>query len=251
MINLKTKNFKIENVETVLFDKDGTLIDLHYFWGKMTELRVAALIKKYKLQDDVFSQLCSFLGYDINLKRMLCDGITALYSRSKIIEIFCENLKDLNIFVKTSEMEKLFDEVAEEFYKNILDYTKPISTAINFVDELYKNGVKLGIVTSDSIVSTNLTLKQFGWEKYFDVVIGRESHHETKESGKPTLLALEELNANPKTAIMIGDAPTDYISAKNAGIEYIILVSTGQIKIDELHKISKCTCNSLSEISCY
>jgi CDP-glycerol glycerophosphotransferase (TagB/SpsB family) len=62
------------------------------------------------------------------------------------------------------------------------------------------------------------TLKQFGWENLFDVVIGRESSNFTKESGEPTKLAIKKLNANPKRTIMIGDTPTDHISAKNAGI---------------------------------
>ena len=251
MINLKTNNFQINNIETVLFDKDGTLIDLHYFWGKMTELRSLAVIQKYNLKNDMFEKLCSFLGYDMQSKKMLSDGITALYSRSKIIEIFCKNLEDLHIYATVSELEELFDKVADEFYKNILDYTKPIPEAIDFVGKLYKQGVKLGIVTSDSIVSTRLTLKQFGWEKYFSVAIGRESHPDTKESGKPTISALKKLGANPKTTLMIGDAPMDYISAKNAEIENVVLVASGQINAVELLRTSKYVCNSLGEIICY
>ncbi|MBQ7287136.1 MAG: hypothetical protein IJW73_05180, partial [Candidatus Gastranaerophilales bacterium] len=81
MITLKTKNWKIENIETVLFDKDGTLIDLHFFWGKMTELRCKEIINRFHLKKELFEQLCLFLGYDINLEKMLCNGITALYSR--------------------------------------------------------------------------------------------------------------------------------------------------------------------------
>ena len=201
MINLKTKDFEIQNIETVLFDKDGTLIDLHYFWGKMTELRALEVIKNYNLKNDDFKKkLCLFLGYDIKTQKMLPDGITALYSRSKIIEIFKNDLKEIGIIATTKELEEIFDNVAENFYKNILEYTKPIPEAMDFIEKLYKKGVKMGIVTSDSIISTNLTIKQFGWEKYFDVAIGRESHPETKESGKPTLLALEKLNANPKNA---------------------------------------------------
>lgn len=248
MINLKTENWQIDNIETVLFDKDGTLIDLHFFWGKMTELRAQAVIKRYNLNENEFEKLCSFLGYDIKAKKMLPDGITALYSRSKIIEIFKENLKGLNTKATTQELEEIFDNVANEFYKNILDYTKPIPEAIDFIDKLYEKGVKMGIVTSDSIVSTNLTIQQFDWEKYFDITIGRESHPDTKESGKPTLLALEKLNANPKTTLMIGDAPMDYISAKNAGIEKIILVASGQIEKAILNATTSCVCQSLNEI---
>ena len=49
MISLKTNNWQIDNIDTILFDKDGTFIDLHYFWGKMTELRIKEVIKKYKI----------------------------------------------------------------------------------------------------------------------------------------------------------------------------------------------------------
>ena len=81
-----------------------------------------------------------------------------------------------------------------------------------------KLGIKLGIVTSDSKESTEKTINYFEWNDLFQVIIGRESTPYTKESGEPTKLAVKELNANPNTTLMIGDAPMDYISAKNAGI---------------------------------
>ena len=45
MISLTVNNSKINNIDTVLFDKDGTFIDLHYFWGKMTTMRCDEIIK--------------------------------------------------------------------------------------------------------------------------------------------------------------------------------------------------------------
>ena len=87
MINLSTVDWVVENVETVLFDKDGTIIDLHYFWGKMTELRAEEIIRRYGLKRKALAEICCSLGYDLNSQKMFADGITALYSRSKIIEI--------------------------------------------------------------------------------------------------------------------------------------------------------------------
>lgn len=248
MIKLKSKKWTLDNIETVLFDKDGTFIDLHYFWGKMTEMRAREVIKRYNLPDCCFFQLCLFLGYDVLNKKMLSDGITALYSRVKIIEIFKENLKEIGAKSTIQELTEIFDFVSENFYKEIEKYTKPIEEAIEFIKKLHSKGVKLGIVTSDSVESTNLTLNKFGWENLFDVVMGRESSSETKESGIPTLTALKKLNANPETTIMIGDAPMDYISAKNAGIDRTILVATGQIKEEELAKTSYYVLNSLREL---
>ncbi len=248
MINLKTKNWEIANIETVLFDKDGTFIDLHYFWGKMTELRAREIIKRYSLDDILFEKLCAYLGYDVATGKMLSDGITALYSRVKIIEIFKENLKELGVITTEDELTQIFDYVSDVFYQNINEYTKPIESAINFIKLLHSKGVKLGIVTSDSVVSTELTLKHFGWEYLFDAVIGRESSPYTKESGEPTKLALKQLNANPKTTVMIGDAPMDYVSAQNAGIESIVLVATGQIPIDELAHVCEFVVLNLEKV---
>lgn len=248
MISLKTRNWEIKNIDTVLFDKDGTFIDLHYFWGKMTELRVKEIRKKYNLKNEYFKPLALCLGYDIEKGKMLSDGITALYSRSKIIEIFQSDLKNFSVNISKTELENIFDDVSLEFYKNMQEYTKPINDAITFIKLLKNKGVKLGIVTSDSVQSTLLTLKHFNWEHLFDVTIGRESSSETKESGVPTKKALADSGSNAKNAIMIGDAPMDYISAKNAGIDYTILVSTGQLTTDELKKTSDFVVNSLAEI---
>ena len=179
---------------------------------------------------------------------MLPDGITALYSRSKIIEIFRENLEEFDVYTTDDELAKIFDYVSENFYQDMVKYTKPIEPAIDFIKQLHQKGVNLGVVTSDSVVSTELTLRNFGWENLFGVVVGRESSSETKESGALTKIALEVLNANPQTTVMFGDAPMDYISAKNAGIDKTILVATGQVDAEELQQTSRFVVGSLSEI---
>ncbi len=249
MIKLKNSQWEIDKIDTVLFDKDGTFIDLHYFWGKMTELRVNEIIKQYRLSNDVFKGLCLKLGYDIESKKMLSDGITALYSRSVIIEIFCKDLNNIGINITQKDLETIFDEVNITFYKNMHKYTKPIESAINFIKKLKTYNVKLGIVTSDSKESTTLTLKHFAWENLFDIVIGRESTIETKESGVPVKLALELIGSKPENTVMIGDAPMDYIAAKNANIEKTILVATGQICKKELARTTNYTVNNLNEIT--
>ena len=248
MISLSTPKWRIDNIETILFDKDGTFIDLHYFWGQMTKLRVQEIISRFNLKQSLFEKLCLFLGYDVKSEKMLADGITALYSRTKIIEIFKSDLEKINIKTNEKELTEIFDFVSTNFYKEIQKYIKPIESAIQFIEKLHSMGIKMGIVTSDSVESTNLTLQQLGLEKFFDCVIGRESSPHTKESGEPTKLALKKLSANPKTTIMIGDAPMDYISAKNSGIEHTILVATGQLDQKTLLQTSLLVVEDLVEV---
>ena len=161
MISLKTNDWEITNIETVLFDKDGTFIDLHYFWGKMTELRAEEIIKRFNINEKYFSNLCLDLGYNTKTKKMLADGITALFSRVKIIEIFTKNLEKYGIKTTEREIEIIFDFVSELFYKNMHEYTKPIEEAISFIKALNNLNIKVGIVTSDSIESTLKTINYF------------------------------------------------------------------------------------------
>ncbi len=249
MVRLRANNWALDNVETVLFDKDGTLIDLHYFWGKMTELRALEVIKRFSLPQEIFEKLCGFLGYDIVTGKMLSDGITALYSRSKIIEIFNGNLQELGVLTTPAELAEIFDFVSQEFYKDMYQYVKPIDDAIEFAKTLCSRGLRLGIVTSDSVESTHLTLEKFGWENLFDVVVGRESSAQTKECGALTMIALTQLGANAETTVMIGDAPMDYWGAKNAGVKRTILVATGQLQPGDLQEYSPYVLSSLKEIS--
>ena len=173
MFKFIAKNWDISNIETVLFDKDGTFIDLHYFWGKMTEMRAREVINRYSLAEDYFNQLCGFLGYDVDSALMLPDGITALYSRVKIIATFRGKLEEIGVVATEEELTNIFDDVASEFYTEIEKYTKTIDEAVDFIKALRAKKAKIGIVTSDSVESTKLTLKNFGWEGLFDVVVGR------------------------------------------------------------------------------
>ena len=248
MINLKTSKWIIKNIDTVIFDKDGTFIDLHFFWGKITELRALQVINHFNLENNLINKICKYLGYDLTNNIMYKDGITALYSRSKIIEIFIENLRELGINATIKDIEKIFDDVSNMFYENIEEYIKPIPEAIKLIKKLHKNKIKLAIVTSDSMISTNLALKKLQITNYFKIIIGRETSIYTKESGEPTKLALKELNSEKAHTVMIGDTPTDYISAYNAGINNVILVPTGQIDEKELERYSKYTVKNLAEI---
>lgn len=249
MIRLSTGNWELKDIEAVIFDKDGTFIDLHKFWGKITELRALEIIKNFNLTKDSFNEICLFLGYNYESKKMISNGITAMYSRSEIIKILKEKLEQsYNIQISTNKIASIFDMISEHFYKNMFEYTETIESAINFIKKLYNKNIKLGIVTSDSIISTKKTLKYFNLEYLFDVIVGREASQETKESGIPTTLAIKELNIPIKNIIMVGDAPMDVISAQNAGIEQTILVASGQIPIETLKKHSSYTIDNLENI---
>ena len=72
MIKLSNGDWIINNVDTILFDKDGTLIDLDYFWGKITEMRVEKVILTYGIKKELYDTfhypVITFLERSVVLK---------------------------------------------------------------------------------------------------------------------------------------------------------------------------------------
>ncbi len=103
-------------------------------------------------------------------------------------------------------------------YKKFYKYVKLEPYVEKLLKQISKN-YHLGIVTSR--VSINV-LKHLGIDHYFEhaVTIFDVKHH--KPHPESLLLASKRFGVKPEEAIYIGDAQTDALAAKNAGMPSII-----------------------------
>ncbi|WP_373035239.1 HAD family hydrolase [Sulfurimonas sp.] len=95
----------------------------------------------------------------------------------------------------------------------------------------------LGIVTTKTGKYSKVLMEHFELMKYFKVLIGREDVQNPKPHAEPILRALEKLDADNKEIWMIGDTKLDLISAQNAGVNSIGVLS-GYDSCDILKKHS-------------
>ncbi len=56
---------------------------------------------------------------------------------------------------------------------------------------------------------------------HFDHIVARERVKKNKPDAEPLILALSLMQAEPQTAVMIGDSPTDILAGRNAGMHTI------------------------------
>ena len=249
MIRLFSTSWKIEQIEAVLFDKDGTLIDSHLYWGRIIEKRSCALIKTFKLNDGMHQALCKKMGFLLEKKMLLPEGPIALVSRDKVIEILVNFLVEQGVSVTFPEIDKLFIKVHSDFLKEINAYIRILPGVEEFLKKIKDRKIKTAVVTTDSIKNTKEIIKLLNIDKYFDLLLGKEATPLPKVSGKPALIALEQLDIEPVRAIAIGDTPMDITMAKQARLKAAVAVALGQVSFEELKKETTYVVNGYNELS--
>ena len=249
MATIISEDFKFQNINGVLMDKDGTLTDSHLYWSELIRIRTGKILEKYKI-DRKFSNLISeSMGLDVKNNKLLSKGPIAIKSRTEVIESVIKCLDSISIETSQEELNSLFVEANNIFKSVSYQFIKPINSAVKFVQKLKKYKIKVALITSDSKENAYYAMKKIGIEDAFDMYLGGNSNVGNKKTGKPAIYACEKLGLIPENVISIGDAEMDFDMAHKAGLKGSILVSTGQNTIKQLKKISEKSITSLDYLS--
>ncbi|MEM3383755.1 MAG: HAD family phosphatase [Nitrososphaerales archaeon] len=213
------------NLKAVLFDFDGTIIDLDFKYEE-SRMVILKLLKELGFETSIFS---------------LRDGAQT------ILEKVEGQIKERSLNLKLSEIKNkiwsIIDEFEIEAVKNskLLEGTK---TIMNFLSE---KGIKKGLVTNSGKKAVELALKNHGLEHDFDVIVTRDEVDKLKPYGDCIKLALKIINVPIENAVYVGNSINDLIAAKDAKIRFIKIERCTNY-IDKLIELSPdYTVKSLSE----
>lgn len=173
-------------IDTVVFDFDGTLADT-------SELIINSFQTVYK----------KFLGEEKPVEY--------------IMETFGEPLK----VTIEREFTQPFDDVFKEYRKyqseRFKDDVRLFDNALETLQYLKSKNIKTAVVTARMRESVLNALKDFGIDKYFDVVIAIEDTANHKPHPEPLLKAINLLSTNPNKVLFVGDSKFDMECANRAG----------------------------------
>lgn len=111
-----------------------------------------------------------------------------------------------------------------EYYNNNHDIAQLYKGMKELLLDLKKEDIILGIFTGKGRTSSLITLNFLGIRELFDMIVTGDDVKNHKPSPEGILKFVETFHLNPAEVLMIGDAPSDIIASKEAGVEIASVV---------------------------
>lgn len=186
-------NELLRDVDAVLFDMDGTLIDSLWVWGEVD----VEYLERYQIVEDpeVYQKAISGMSF------------------KQVAELTKERY---NLPLSVPEIMDEWNAMAEQKYRDEVPF-KPGAEA--FLREVKRRGIKMGIGTSNSRHLVEMISPRLELDRYIDVVITGDEVHNGKPEPDVYLRGAEELGVAPEHCLVFEDVPHGITAAHRAGMK--------------------------------
>lgn len=211
----------LKNIDTVIFDMDGVLINSEPFW-KEVEIKVFASV-----------------GIDF----VAVGGEKTVGLRIDEVVDYWHSLYPW----KEKSKEAVVDEIMFEMIHVISNKGKAMKGVVGLLDYLKGENFKIGLATSSYEVLLQATLKVLGIENYFDVTNSAQRLTYGKPHPEIYIKTASDLNAVPEKCLVIEDSLNGVIAGKAAKMK-VIAVPDGTHSYEPKLALADMICNDLTEI---
>ncbi|MEJ5349126.1 MAG: HAD family hydrolase [Desulfosoma sp.] len=195
-------------IDTVLFDFDGTLAELHIDFSEMKR-RVADIAALYSKRHPKASTM-PVLEWIDTIAQELRDGSNGLAQAFRSQALAAVEAIEMEAAVKG----------------NLFSFTRPM------LEDLTDRGVKVAVVTRNCAKAVRTVFPDAN--RYSFQLFARDHVHRVKPHPDHLHTALSALGASPDHALMIGDHPLDIETGKRVGLR-TAGVASGRISFKDLH----------------
>ncbi len=230
----------------LIFDKDGTLIDLRPVLRDLFHARLRTLEREVGTGlSPAFAQAC---GYDPAREDLDPLGPLAVAARREE-EVLCAGLLYRNGF-PWPEARQLAQTIFQEADKQI-DLKRnlvPLPFALEKLRALHGAGFLLALATGDGRERTLQMMGSLGWLPLFDLIVGVDEVLHPKPAPDLVWKCVERLGILAEDCVVVGDSCLDAFMGRNAGVKHSIGVTTGAQPAAKLQECADFVISSLEEI---
>jgi phosphoglycolate phosphatase len=227
------------SIKGIVFDKDGTLLDFNETWVPVNRI-IASLIANGN--KDVIAQMLYESGQDDIAGTVGSGSLLATGNNDQIAEAWQK-------YAPHHDVETITD-LINNVGKSVATFTaKPVINLHETVLKLAKEGLKIGLATSDSHDSAIATLSSFNILDHFDFICGYDSGYGVKPGGGMVLGFCEETGVDPSEVVVVGDNAHDMEMAMAANVILRVGVLTGNSSEQELKALADVVIPSISDLN--
>jgi phosphoglycolate phosphatase-like HAD superfamily hydrolase len=249
MVTIGIPGHIFEKIELVIFDKDGTLMEVHHYWARMVRLRAELISSSFHLSQADTNILMSVMGVDPATGTIHEGGPVGIKKREDVMQAAMTYLKRIGYSNTRDLCERVFEVVDRISKDHLSEFVVPIPGAPELVRSLSEHGCRIAIATTDRASRGALAMECLGIGKYISLIVGADMVKNTKPDPEMVRLILKHQNIGKKHTLMIGDAITDVQMGVDADLLGSIAVLTGFTKESELRMITPHIVQSVAKIS--
>jgi phosphoglycolate phosphatase len=248
MIDLSVNSRIIKDVSLVIFDKDGTLIELYTYWSQMVELRARIICETMGLGTEHQAGFRWALGVDEKAGRLRQDGPVGLKKREIVLKAAADYLEGIGRKDTLAICEHAFDRADEISIGNLGQFIRPIRGAVSLMGALREHDCRVALATVDVSRRAALAMDFMGVSDRLDLIVGGEEVLHSKPDPEMIHIILDRLGVGRSQAVMVGDALTDVQMGLNAGLKASVGVLTGFASAEQLRTLTPFIARDVSEL---
>jgi phosphoglycolate phosphatase-like HAD superfamily hydrolase len=249
MIDLSVNSKVIHDVSLVIFDKDGTLIELYHYWSQMVALRARLICEALGLGTEHQAGLRWALGVDEKAGRLRPEGPVGLKKREIVLKAAGDYLDGIGRRDTVLLCEQAFERADEISSGDLSRFIRPIRGAVALMDALHDRGCRLALATVDVGRRARLAMEFMGVSDTLDLVVGGEEVARSKPDPEMIRIILDRLGVDRSQAVMVGDALNDLQMGANAGLKASIGVLTGFATAEQMQALTPFIARDVSELA--
>lgn len=225
-------------IRGILFDKDGTLIDVDGTWVAIYRKMLSELFNT-----DVAGaeKIMMKAGYDPKTERFRPGSALAGGTTRQLIDIWWPGLDEQGAI----EKQRVLDVTYAPMIKSLL---KPLMPLDPILRELKLKSYRLGLATNDSHISAKNHLQHLKIGEYFEAIIAADTVPVPKPSGDMVRKFASITGLKPSEIALVGDNSHDMDEARNGGAGLAIAVLTGSADRNDIGHLADYTIDSVAEL---
>ena len=212
------------DLDLIIFDKDGTLIDVHYYWVGMLHFRSEMLAKKYIKSGDQFTatnELMSNMGINPETGKIKPTGPVGIKPREFIIDIAYQVVKKYCSTIKIEQVSSVFKEIDVYSQKHLKQLVRPLPGAFELLKILKQKKIKIAIATTDITSRAKLAMDHIEMTHYFDCIAGSDLVEKAKPSPDLVNYLCNKTACEKNKTVVVGDSIVDLKMAESAKVGFI------------------------------